>query len=123
MASIPDLVRDNKLKTSFVDKITIHHYDDSDGEEHRRSDRRAEHWEECGLLARGAFGEVLLQRCVKGKDTLELRAVKKISRCIPRHGAEQLDYLPELEAIAKFSHPRVSAPLNLSRRMIREWTY
>lgn len=123
MASIPDLVRDNKLKTSFADKITIHHYDDSDGEEHRRSHQRAEHWEEGGLLARGAFGEVLLQRCVKGKDTTELRAVKKIPRYIPRHGTEQLEYLPELEAIAKFSHPRVSALPNLGRRVIREWTY
>ena len=106
MSSIPDLVRDNKLETSFDDKFTIHHYDDSDGEEHRRSNQRSEYWEESEPLARGGFGEVLLQRCVKGKHAHELRAVKKIARSISR--AKQVDYVPELETLAKFSHRRVS---------------
>lgn len=106
MSSIPDLVRDSKLETDFADKFTIHHYDDSDGEEHRPSNQRSEHWEDSGLLARGGFGDVLLQRCVEGKHIHELRAVKKIARSISQ--AKQSDYMPELETIAKFSHRRVS---------------
>lgn len=103
MSSIPDLVRDNKLETSFEDKFTVHYYDDSDDEEHRRSNQRFEYWEETGPLARGGFGEVSLQRCVKGKLRHELRAVKKIAR--PR--TKQFDFVTELETIAKFSHRRV----------------
>ncbi|GAB1315511.1 non-specific serine/threonine protein kinase [Madurella fahalii] len=106
MPYIPDLVRDNKLETSFDDKFTIHHFDDSDEEMHRRSNQRSEYWEEIELLARGGFGEVLLQRCVKGKLTHELRAVKKISWSISR--AKQFNYLSELETFAKFSHRRYS---------------
>lgn len=104
MSRIPDLVQDNKLETSFDDKLTIHYYDDSDGEEHVRPNQRSEHWEEAGLLASGGFGEVSLQRCVEGKLIHRLRAVKKITR--PR--TEQFDYATELEVIAKFSHRRVS---------------
>ncbi len=110
MATLSDLVRDNQLETSFEDKFTIHHYDDSDGEEQRRSSYRSEYWEESGWLARGGFGEVLLQRCVKGRRTPELRAVKKIARSMARHGGKQFDFVSELEAIAKFSHRRVSFP-------------
>lgn len=106
MSSIPDLVRDNKLETDFAGKFTIHHYDDSDGEEHRPSNQRSEHWEDDGLLGRGGFGDVLLQRCVEGKHIHELRAVKKIARSISQ--AKQSDYMRELETIAKFSHRRVS---------------
>ncbi|KAK3898365.1 hypothetical protein C8A05DRAFT_38045 [Staphylotrichum tortipilum] len=94
MDSIADLVRDNKLETNFEEQFTIHHYDDSDGEEQRRSQLRSEHWQEGGLLARGAFGKVLLQRCVKGKRTHEFRAVKKISRCVSRHGPKKLTISP-----------------------------
>jgi hypothetical protein len=104
MSSIPDLVRDNKLETSFDHKFTVHYYDDSDNEEHRRSNQRSEYWEESEQLARGGFGEVFLQHCVKGKHTHEFRAVKKIARS----RARQFDYVSELEIIAKFSHRRVS---------------
>ena len=104
-SSIPDLVRDNKLETSFDDKFTIHHYDESDGEQHMRSNQRSEYWEDAKPLARGGCGEVLLQRCVKGKRTHEFRAVKKIARSVSR--TKQFD-VSELEAIAKFSHRRVS---------------
>ncbi|KAK3901166.1 kinase-like domain-containing protein [Staphylotrichum tortipilum] len=104
MTVTPDLVRDNKLETSFDDKFTIHHYDDSDGEEHRRSNQRSEYWEESEQLARGGFGEVFLQRCVKGKHTHEFRAVKKIAWS----RARQFNYMSELEIIAKFSHKKYS---------------
>lgn len=106
---IPDLVRDNKLDTSFDDKFIIHHYDESDGEEHRRSSQRSEYWEESALLARGGYGEVSLQRCVRGKRNHELRAVKKIARAVSR--VKQFDYVSELETISKFSHRRVSGRL------------
>jgi hypothetical protein len=106
MSSTPDLVRDSQLETSFDDKFTVHHYDESDGEQQRRSSQRSEYWEQSEMLARGGFGEVSLQRCVKGKHTHELRAVKKISRSLSR--AKQFDYASELEIIAKFSHRRVS---------------
>jgi hypothetical protein len=108
MASLPDLVRDNRLETSFEDNFTIHHFDDSDDEAERRSQQRSEYWKDTDALGRGACGEVHLQRCVKGKRTHEFRAVKKIARSLSR--ADQFDYVSELEAIAKFSHKRVSAP-------------
>ncbi len=108
MASLSERVRDNRLETSFEGKLTIHHYDDSD-EEERRSDQRSECWEETQLLGRGGFGEVLLQRCVEGKRIAELCAVKRIERSISRrHGAKEFDFAAELEAIARFSHRRVS---------------
>ena len=105
MSFIPDLVRDNKLETDFAGKLTIHQYDESDEEEHRWSTQRSESWEDSGLLGRGGFGDVFLQRCVEGKHIHKLRAVKKIARYISQ--AKQFDYVPELEAIAKFSHKRV----------------
>jgi len=119
MSSLPDLVRDNKLETGFAGNFTIHHYDDSDGEEHRRSNQRSEYWEDSKLLGRGGFGDVVLQRCVEGKRIHELRAVKKIAQSISQ--AKQFDYVSELETIAKFSHRRVSRwPLERVCDRVRE---
>ncbi len=104
----PDLVRDSKLETSFDETFTIHHYDESDDEKHKRSNQRSEYWEEDSEpLARGGFGAVFLQRCIKGKRTHELRAVKKIARSTTR--ARQFNHISELETIAKFSQRRVSS--------------
>jgi hypothetical protein len=103
---LPDLVRDNKLETNFDGRFTVHRYDDSDEDGRRRSNQRFEYWEDVEWLARGGFGEVSLQRCVKGKLADEFRAVKKINRHAMQ--SQRIDYVSELEAIAKFSHRRVS---------------
>lgn len=99
---IPDLVQDTQLETSFVDNYIVHHHDDSDEENHARSVRRTEYWQWDRLLARGGCSEVWLQQCYQGKHTHEWRAVKVIQE------VQGIDYMSELEAIAKFSQKRVS---------------
>jgi hypothetical protein len=106
MSHIPDLVKDSRLETTFVDDFTVHQYDDSDDEGYSRSNQRTEHWQNSELLGRGGCGEVWLQRCVEGKRTYEWRAVKVIATSTSR--TKQFDYVSELEAIAKFSQKRVS---------------
>ena len=107
MSHIPDLVKDSRLETSSTEDFTIHQYDESDDEGYSRSNRRTEYWKSSELLGRGGCGEVWLQRCVKGKRTYEWRAVKVIATSTS--SAKRLDYVSELEAIAKFSQKRVSA--------------
>ncbi|KAH7313556.1 kinase-like domain-containing protein [Stachybotrys elegans] len=102
MSRIPDLVQDTRLDTTFDDRYTVHHHDDSDDERNARSMRRAEVWQWEHMLARGGCGEVWLQRCVQGGRSHNWRAVKVVPR------ETQVHYISELEAIAKFSQKRYS---------------
>lgn len=108
MPRFPDLVRDTKLDTVFDGPFTVHNYDDSDDENNSRSTHRSEYWESKDRLAQGGFGEVWLQKCEQGQrgPSPDLRAVKVIQRS--SFGNKNLDYINELEAIAKFSQKRVS---------------
>lgn len=106
MSRLPDLVQDTKLDASFVDNYTVHHCDDSDEERYTRSSRRAEYWEWKGRLAQGGCGEVWLQHCSEGKRSYEWRAIKVIATT--NASGKKVDYMSELEAIAKFSQRRVS---------------
>ena len=56
-------------------------------------------------LAGGSFGKVYLQNCVEGNRKIEQRAVKRISK--HKSVAKNIDYVAELEAMAKFSQRRV----------------
>ena len=58
--------------------------------------------EERKRLGRGNFGIVWLERCIHGDSKGKLRAVKQIEKL------ESCDYNRELEAIAFFSHSKVS---------------
>ncbi|KAM5355132.1 hypothetical protein ACJ41O_001778 [Fusarium nematophilum] len=104
---LPDLVQDTKLDTSFEGHFTVHHYDDSDGEQDARPERRSEYWKRSGLLGCGGCGAVYLETLEKpvgcrGKPSCQMRAVKYVS---PKSRAS---YPPELETIAKFSQRRYS---------------
>ncbi|KAM0426023.1 hypothetical protein ACHAPT_008654 [Fusarium lateritium] len=101
---------DTRLDTSVEGDLTIHHYDDSDGEQDTRPERRPEHrseyWKRERLLGEGGYGAVYqetLVRWVCGKPKHKTRAVKDIVIRDPR-----LSLPYELEAIAKFSQRRYS---------------
>lgn len=105
---IPDLVRVSKLDTHF--------YSDPEYTEHiryvsgtgtgttprQRRVRKEERWKKETRLGSGAFGIVWLERCIQGDGTGSFRAVKKIPKL------ESSNYYRELEAVALFSHSKVS---------------
>lgn len=100
---IPDLVRDSNLQTSFHLDCTIHSYTEFDRT--RRRTIRQEYWKSKRRLGQGSYGQVWLEECTEGKSQGALRAVKIIHKA---PDTNTRDYLRELEAVAKFSHPRVS---------------
>lgn len=104
MARLPDLVRDSELPTEFLGAVTIHSFDEIDGTGRRY--RRKEHWKWDRTLGRGGFGQVKLQRCTDGDTKPRLLRAVKIIEKTPSI-SKSLDYHRELEAIAKFSNPRV----------------
>jgi len=57
------------------------------------------------MLGHGTFGTVHLERCITGNDN-RVRAVKEIITYATA-GLEK-DWISELEAAFKFSHPKVS---------------
>jgi serine/threonine protein kinase len=101
MPPIPDLVRDSRLETTFLDqKTTVHTFIEPDGASGRSV--RREYWKKEVILGRGGFGDVRREQCIAGKDKGTLRAVKVI-----RKQSSLVDLYRELEAISKFSHSRV----------------
>ena len=113
MAQIPDLIRDSKLETYFLPDCTVetvHRFQESDSASGQRLVTRLEHWRRQRRAGNGGFGTVWLEECIKagrpgGTQDGTVRAVKQIDMDT-RFGS--IDYNRELEAIAKFSHSRVS---------------
>lgn len=115
MAQIPDLIRDSKLETHFLPHCgveTVHTFRESDPASGQRLVIRSEHWQRQRRIGSGGFGSVWLERRIKGgrsgataAQDSAVRAVKQIDMDT-RLGL--IDYNHELEAIAKFSHYRVS---------------
>lgn len=105
--AIPDLVRISKLDTQFHSdpEYTQHVHYVSGTTSRQRKIRKEERWKRDRLLGRGAFGSVWLEQCVDGDGIGKVRAVKIIEKL------ESTNYYKELEAIALFSHSRVSALL------------
>lgn len=101
---IPDLVRVSKLDTQFHSdpEYTEHIQYVSGTTLRQRRVRKEERWKRETQLGSGAFGIVWLERCIQGDSTGSLRAVKKVQKL------ESSDYHRELEAIALFSHSKVS---------------
>lgn len=106
MSRVPDLVRDSELETRFHGKYTSHRYHETDLANEERAVIRQEYWKRIKHIGGGAYGSVWLEECVKGARDHNFRAVKEILKPPPTHAA--IDYNRELEAIAKFSHDRVS---------------
>lgn len=115
MAQISDLIRDSKLETRFLPHCgveTVHTFRESDPASGQRLVIRSEHWQRQRRIGGGGFGSVWLERRIKGgppgatvAQVSEVRAVKQIDMDTR---LELIDYKRELEAIAKFSHSRVS---------------
>lgn len=108
MARISDLIQDSRLETAFLPDCTVHTFQESDPKSKQRIVTRSEHWRRQKIIACGAFGTVWLETCTHSGGTRQnatVRAVKQID-LDSRFG--EIDYHRELEAIAKFSHARVS---------------
>ncbi|KAF3936768.1 Obscurin [Dactylella cylindrospora] len=99
-----DLVRDLELETEVIDGVTYHTYTMSRPEEGQRQVQVHERWKKEKSLGSGSFGTVSLELCLLGPKEGKFRAVKKIEKVEGFDGP--IDYSRELEAIAKFSHPR-----------------
>lgn len=102
-----DQIRDSKLDTRFDAGFTIHTYREVLTSLERRVVQRQEYWRRESRIGAGAYGCVWLEKCIHGHRDVELRAVKEVSTKPLRNG-KQINYSRELEAIAKFSHKKVS---------------
>lgn len=107
MVRLPDLVRDSKLETRFAPDFsveTVHTYHESEPAR-RRLVSISEHWKREGKVGGGGYSTVWVERCGKvSRHGIQVRAVKQI-----KTGGRfaRIDFNRELEAIAKFSHPKV----------------
>lgn len=103
----PDFVQVSKLDTQFhtnPDYIQHVKYVSSSNKK-TRGTRKEERWKRERRLGRGSFGVVWLQQCIQGVSVGEVRAVKELPRF------EDSNCHRELEAIALFSHTKVSLVL------------
>lgn len=113
MATLPparllsDLVLDSKLETELSGSITEHVFYTTGKSIRERRVRRVERWAREDVLGHGSYGTVYRERCEGSLS--RFRAVKEIRKIVLEN--EELDYTRELEAIVKFSHPRVQARL------------
>jgi len=110
MSRLPDLVRDSKLDSQFLDGNTIHLYYESGPSQ--RVVLRKEYWKRDHQIGQGAYGNVWLEKCVEGHRKGKQRAVKQIPTAQKR--LKTGDYFRELEAIAKFSHAKVRSRTSIS---------
>lgn len=108
MARLPDLVRDSQLDVELRDGCTVHVYFESSLSSRQRAIRREETWKQGRQIGGGAFGSVWLETCTSGVQEGAVRAVKKIA--VRRINNRDAVYIRELEAITKFSHPKVRRP-------------
>lgn len=100
-----DLVRDSKIETEFSDSCFRHVFYDTGESAKQRRVRREERWVRRNFVGRGAYGSVYLEQCVTGTSK-KIRAVKEVKKSVV--AGQELDYVRELEAVAKFSHQKVS---------------
>jgi hypothetical protein len=108
MRPTPDLVRISKIETQFCSspEYTQHVQYVSGSTSERRRVFKEERWKKERELGRGSFGVVWLEQCIQGDNNGKLRAVKKVQKL------ECKNYHRELEAIALFSHSKVSITHN-----------
>ncbi|KAI2618231.1 kinase-like domain-containing protein [Hypoxylon sp. NC1633] len=100
---LSDIVRDSKLETEIFNTHTQHVLYITGHSARERHVRREERWVRDRFLGQGAYGTVYLERCDQGN---KLRAVKEIKKCVV--AGKRLEYMRELEAVMKFSHPKYS---------------
>lgn len=104
MRPAPYPVQATKLETQFdSDPECTHHVKFvSDNALNQRRIRKDEKWRREKELGHGSYGIVWLEKCIQGDDRGILRAVKKVQK--PESG----EYYGELDAVALFSHAKVS---------------
>jgi len=110
--ALSDLVRHFKIETVVSNDCTQHVLYISGTSAHERRVRREETWVREDILGQGAYGTVHLERC--DQEERKLRAVKVVKKCLI--SGDELDYGRELEAVTKFSHPKVGAYLSAPER-------
>ena len=110
MPLILDLVRDSKLETKFYLGYTQHVYYVPGATPCQRKVRKEERWERGRNLGAGGFGIIWLEKFVTENAEVKHRAVKEIRKAVQRPKAA--DYSRELEATAKFSHPKVECTIH-----------
>lgn len=108
MPPISDLVRDSKLETTFSREYTQHVYYVSGATPRQRKVRKEERWQRDKCLGAGSFGTVWLEKFTTENGEVQQRAVKEMRKNASK--SKTIDYSRELEAIAKFSHPKVRGP-------------
>jgi hypothetical protein len=106
---LSDLVRDSKIETQVLDKCLLHTFYETGPSARERRIRREERWVCQSLVGRGAYGTVYLEKCDLGGKP-KLRAVKEIKKYVVP--GEELDYMRDLEAVAKFSNQKVTVPIS-----------
>lgn len=104
-----DLVRDSKLRTTFHKGYTRHIIEAAGRSARERKLRQEQRWKCTKRLGDVTYGTVWLEELTGGTADVGLRAVKQIKKRIGR--SQTIDYSQELEAIAKFSHPKVRTVL------------
>lgn len=109
---LSDLVRDSKIETEVLASCIQHIFFESGPSVRERHVRREERWVRQSFLGQGAYGTVYLEKCEHGREG-KLRAVKEIKKFVVQ--GQELDYVRELEAIVKFSHPKVSTSVGSSK--------
>jgi len=117
-ASLSDLVRDTRLDVQVYTDYVIQVNLVSDPAAGRRRQRIEQRWEAAGIIGRGSFGEVRLERCTSSglpHHVGQLRAVKIVRKAANDSlGNDPPTYHRELEAIAKFSQKRVCSAIYYS---------
>lgn len=104
---LPDLVQDSELRVRFRGDTTVHRLTTTDSSGRRL--HYEEHWKVERHLGQGSYGMVWKECCVQGYNSggpPKTRAVKRILK--PQKTSKGVYYEQELEAIAKFSNPKVT---------------
>ncbi|KAH7072779.1 kinase-like domain-containing protein [Paraphoma chrysanthemicola] len=104
-AVVSDLVSDSKLDATFHGEITRHVIEIAGHNARQRKIKQHQLWQRTESLGEGAYGTVWLEKLVEGKCAVSERAVKVIRKQMHK----SIDYSRELEAIAKFSHPKYNS--------------
>ncbi|KAK0716152.1 kinase-like domain-containing protein [Lasiosphaeris hirsuta] len=100
---LSDLVRDSRIEATVFANHTVQVVYQVGHSARQRRIRTEEVWVREGCLGRGAYGTVYKESCEEGPRS-RVRAVKEIKTSVVVD--EDVDHTRELEAIAKFSHPK-----------------
>lgn len=106
-----ELVNDMKLSAQVrkdgTTEVTEHRYQSDSTRETTGRWPEPEVWKRGERLGKGAFGTVWVEKCVSAQGSTRTRAVKVILQTSDPLRKSSCDQ--ELEAVAKFSQPKVGA--------------